>query len=295
MQNFGSIHYVKIHKIVHKKLSFRIFEPSRNRKGRTKTVLLILNKNYMAHHFYKLKEEIRYRFKTRHHKGRGIHSPYLFRLVTSVLQEKHPYYYFNSIESLRKEIYINPASLNKRHFITRHRGAKEARCGQIIFRIIQDAQSETLLELGMSTGLETQYMALANQKARCITMTRSAELAATAQKGFQKQGLKHIELHILEPEETPGNIINELETLDFVLFNQLGSEECLDLFTQCLRKKNNGSIFVFTNIHGKPDTTQTWKKIRVNKNVQVTMDLYNLGIVLFNPELEKRNYVLRTK
>ena len=64
----------------------------------------------MAHRFYNLKGKIRYRLKARHHHGFGIHSPYLFHLITSVLQEQYPYYYFGGIESLRKELYTKPVS-----------------------------------------------------------------------------------------------------------------------------------------------------------------------------------------
>lgn len=250
----------------------------------------------MAHHFYKLKERIRHRIKARHHKGFGIHSPYLFHFINTVIQIKYPYYHFRQIESLRKDLPTNYKSLRYVDFIARRRNKKEAHCGQIIFRIIQNAQFKTLLELGTNLGMETQYMALANLKARCITVTRSAELAALAQKRFQKQGLNHIELKILQSEETPLKVIEKFDNLDFVLFNQsFTSHDILDLFNKCLLKKNNGSIFVFLGIHGRPEMTRAWKKIRTDKDVQVTMDLYNLGIVMFNPELEKKNYVLRTK
>ncbi|MDD4921839.1 MAG: hypothetical protein PHS30_05110 [Bacteroidales bacterium] len=234
----------------------------------------------MAHCLYQLKQQIGYRFKARHYKGFGIHSPYLYHLITSELQGKHPYYSFERIESVRKELNINQ---NK----------KEVHCGQIIFRIIQDAQFMTLLELGTNRGMETQYMAMANQKARCISVTNSAELAVQAQKGFQKQGLNHIDLQLLKPQEKLTGIINQLDKLDFVLFNQLnGAQECLDLFHQCLLRKNDGSIFVFMDIHENGDKTKAWKNILSNHDVQVTIDLYHLGIVLFKPELEKRNYVI---
>ena len=241
----------------------------------------------MAHHFYQLKEAIRYRINARHHQGFGIHSPYLFHFIASVLQGRYPFYCFETIESLRNELYNKPRLFSQQ---------KKAHCGQIIFRIIQDAKYKSLLEIGTSTGMETQYMAFANQRAKCISVTDSAELAAIAQKGFQIQGLKQIELHLLKPEETSETLINKLENLDFVLFNQIPDpEKYQDLFQKCLGKRNNGSIFVFMNIHESPGKTQVWEKIQNHQEVQVTMDLFDLGIILFNPELEKKKYVIRNK
>ncbi|MEA4841398.1 MAG: hypothetical protein VB110_10390 [Bacteroidales bacterium] len=241
----------------------------------------------MAHHFYQLKEVIRYRINARHHKGFGIHSPYLFHLITSVIQGKYPFYCFETIESLRKELNNKPTCFNQQ---------KKTHSGQIIFRIIQDAKFKTLLELGTSSGIETQYMIFANQKARCISITDSAESAAIARKGFQIQGLEQIELHLLKPKEMPEILIDKLENLDFVLFNQISDpQKYQDLFQKCLCKRNNGSIFVFMNMHESPGKTQAWENIRAHQDVQVSIDLFNLGIILFNPEVEKKKYVIRNK
>lgn len=250
----------------------------------------------MAHHLYHLKEKIRYRVKARHHKGFGIHSPYLFHLISSVLQGRHPYYCFGRIETKRQEFNLKPLLAGHPSFVTKHKYRKKAHNRQIIFRIIQDARFRTLLELGTSSGIETQYMALANQKARCITVTKSAGLADAAKKGFQEQGLDQIELHLLKPQDTLSKFIDQLENLDFVLFNQLESPgEEWTLFQQCLVKKNDSSIFVFMNIHENPAKARVWKDIRNSQDIQVAIDLFDLGIVLFNPELEKRKYVIRTK
>jgi len=241
----------------------------------------------MTHHFYQLKGAIRYRINARHHKGFGIHSPYLFHLITSVLQGKYPFYCFETIESLRKELNGKPTCFSRQ---------KKAHNGQIIFRIIQDAKFKTLLELGTSSGIETQYMAFANQKAKCISITDSAESAAVARKGFQRQGLKQIELHLLKPEDRPEKFIENIDNLDFVLFNQIHDPQKYQaLFQKCLCKRNNGSIFVFMNMHESPAKAQEWENIRIHQDVQVSIDLFDLGLILFNPELEKKKYVIRNK
>lgn len=248
----GSIYYVKVWKNVHKNLSFRIFEPAINCKGKIKMTLPI----------YKFKEKIRYRLKTRHHKGHGIHSPYLYRFISSVIQEKYPYYCFEQLEN-------NSEFADS--YLSRQQYKKDKRCGEIIFRIIQNAQFQHLLELGKTTGFETQYMSMANSKAKCISESNTAELATST-------------------------LLNQFKTLDFVFFNKMaGYQYTLDCFNSCLAKKNNDSIFVFKDIHENPDMKKAWKKIKTKEGVQVTMDIFDLGIILFKPELEKRNYVLNTK
>lgn len=248
----------------------------------------------MVHPFYRIKKRIVYRFKTRNRKGHGIHSPYLYRFITSVLQGKNPYYCFKQIEILQKKIISeNSTFLNS---FGKHQQKKEAYVGQILFRIVQDASFNTLLELGTFIGMETQYMAMAKPDARCISVTRSPELAALAQKGFQEQALNHIELHLIKPEQDAASILSELDQLDFVLFNHISdAQEVQDLFKKCLPLNNNGSIFVFMGIHKNSKMDAAWKRISSHSKVQVSIDTYDLGILLFNPELSKKKYVLRTK
>jgi hypothetical protein len=242
---------------------------------------------------YTLKEKIRYRFKTRHYKGFGIHSPFLYRFISFVLEEKKPYYCFNQIENLRQELYFRNGPQRNRSK-SRRWHKKDALCGQTIFRIIQDAQFSTLLEIGITEGMLTHYMALGNPKARCISLTRSAELAAKAAEQFTEQEISQVELKVLKPGESPLTYINSIGHLDFVLFNRLAdSQECLNIFMECLHKKNNGSIFVLLGIHDDPDKVRAWAQIKSLRPVKVTIDLYDLGVVLFNSELEKRNYVIR--
>jgi len=248
----------------------------------------------MVHPFYRMKKRIFYRFKTRNYKGHGIHSPYLYRFITSVLQEKNPYYCFKQIEALRKKIYSENFSILKNH--SKRLRNKDAYNSQIIFRIIQDAPFKTLLELGTYIGIETLYMAMAKPNARCLSITKSAELAALAQKSFQEQELDKIDLRFIKPEDDFKTTLSELDSLDFVLFNYISDpQETLELFKKCLPLNNIGSIFVLMDIHKNQKMDAVWKKIKNHAEVQISIDTYDLGILLFNPELSKKNYVLRTK
>ena len=58
---------------------------------------------------------VRLYYKTRHHRGHGIHSPFVFSLITKVIEEKKPYYKYKDIASLlakHPEIKQNPNKYN---------------------------------------------------------------------------------------------------------------------------------------------------------------------------------------
>jgi len=60
-----------------------------------------------------------------------------------------------------------------------------------------------------------------------------------------------------------------------------------------LSKANKNSIFVFDDIHWSDGMDKAWKYICKNSKSVVTIDLFSMGIVFFNPELNKHNYKIK--
>ena len=61
-----------------------------------------------------------------------------------------------------------------------------------------------------------------------------------------------------------------------------------------LKKVNTESILIFEGIHERKEIESSWEKIKMHKEVKLTIDLYKLGIVFFRQEqLEKENFTIR--
>jgi len=50
---------------------------------------------------------------------------------------------------------------------------------------------------------------------------------------------------------------------------------------------------VFDDIHWSQEMNEAWEQIKLHPQVQVTIDLFQLGIVFFKKELSKEHFVLR--
>lgn len=265
--------------------------------------LRIRHKN-ITHRLRRWKERIHFQFRTNHRKGFGIHSPYLYRFITVVLQNKYPYYCFKDIENRadaattssfcpETTLWKYPGENTPGETDARQTQKNNAACRQILFRIIQDARFENLLEIGASTGLETLYMQFANPKARCVTATDSPALTAILQRRFYANAVENIYIQTLDKENNLENITNSFKRIDFVLFNRVNTEQLWEGFHLCQSKRKNNAIFAVLDIHKNADKARVWKNIQKNEDVRVTIDLYHMGIILFHPELQKKAYTIK--
>lgn len=64
------------------------------------------------------------------------------------------------------------------------------------------------------------------------------------------------------------------------------------LFNECMKYAHNDTVFVFEGIKASRKMREFWEEICACPEVTVTLDLYSLGIVLFNKKLHKRDYIV---
>lgn len=183
-----------------------------------------------------------------------------------VLNTKWPYYAFEVLDALHPK--------KDGHGVLRLKQNEPHRVERMIFRIVQDLQPSTMLEIGNVNGIETQYMTHACPKATCYSIAYAAE-----SKG--EQSLKAA--------------LSNVDSLDFVLFNAPAErQKRMNEFKYCLQKMNEGSLFVIKHIHQTPEQAFTWKMMRSHPEVRASIDLYSLGILFFKNDLPKCKLRIKT-
>lgn len=239
--------------------------------------------------------------------GFGVHSPYVYEFIQSVLKEKHPFYAFEKIEAIRKQMLAD----NSKIFVTdygtgtdRERAVseiaqhalKEPAMAQILFRIVHHHQYKNILELGTSLGISSMYMASASVGCQVITLEGCPAISALAQQNFDRLGLKHIKLINCNIDEQLSSILSTLNKLDFVFIDANHRyEPLMRYFETCLNHADEKAIFVIDDIYWSAEMEKAWKEIKEHNMVKATIDIYHMGIVFLNPMLQKRHYVVRTK
>jgi predicted O-methyltransferase YrrM len=239
----------------------------------------------------------------------GIHSPFVFDLYNDVIVDTIPFYVYEDIESIRAKLLltdmpikiedhgagssVNSSSTRPVKDIAKNT-LKSAKYGQLLFRLVNRFKPKTILELGTSLGVSTMYLAAPSKETKVITVEGCPNTAKVADVNFKKIGLANIELVNNTFDEFLPKHLASVNELDFVFFDGNHQEEATkNYFNRCLEKTTQDSVFVFDDIHWSEGMTEAWDYIKAHPKVTTTIDLFFVGIVFFNPDLSKEDFVLK--
>ena len=244
-------------------------------------------------------------FTARHTGGHGVHSPFLFNFTNFVIYEKNPFYAYKAIEDIRKSLLKDKREIAVTDFGTGNnrqktiksiarRSLKEAKYGQLLFRIVNSFTCQNVLELGTSLGITTSYLASVSRKTSCTTIEGCAETAKVAADGFKKLGLDNVNQIIGNIDEILPDVLDDNTNLDFVFIDANHRyEPLMRYFEQILPNLNDNSVLIVDDLYWSAEMEKAWKSIKKHPKVSATIDLFQLGIVFFNPQLNKKDYKMR--
>jgi predicted O-methyltransferase YrrM len=248
-----------------------------------------------------------YRFKSTN--KHGVHSPFVYELLTNVIYNKTGYYTYQAIEELRGKLLtsrkiiectdLGAGSLknnSKKKSIKQiaRNTLKSPKYAQLIFRLVNHFQPKQIIELGTSLGITTAYMASVNSKANITTIEGCNEIADVAKQNFEHLELKNIEQLTGNFDSVLPEVLNKKEKPDFVFFDgNHRKEPTLNYFKQCMQKAHDGSVFIFDDIYWSAEMKEAWEEIKQNDRVTVSIDLFYMGIVFFRKEQAKQHFIIR--
>lgn len=245
-----------------------------------------------------------FKFLTKSTNEHGVHSPFVYDLVTKCFYDKQPKEIYKIIESYRIDLLQDDRiievkdfgagsrvfSSNKRKVsaIAKNAGITRKRA-KLLARLISYLNIQKSLELGTSLGIATIAMKEATE---IDTLEGCPETATIAQKQFKKYKINNIKLHIDEFAKSFPKIANK--TYDLVYFDGNHQKEAtLSYFEQLLSTAHNDSVFIFDDIHWSKEMTEAWEIIKNHPEVTVTIDTFFWGFVFFRKEQAKEHFIIR--
>ncbi len=253
---------------------------------------------------------LRYYLTSSNGKGHGVHSPFVFDFITQVLTSKKHYYAYETVEALREKLKLDKKVLlindlgagslvsggNQRSIASiANAAAKPKKYGQLLFRIANYYQPTIILELGTSLGITTSYLALGNQQANVVTLEGSLSIAEKALENFKTLELKNTRLVQGNFDDTLEKVLAALSSVSMVFVDgNHRKQPTLRYFDQLLPFLNKESIIVLDDIHWSSEMTSAWKIICNHPKSILTIDLFFIGLVFFNPAFKvKQNFSIR--
>jgi len=247
----------------------------------------------------------------------GVHSPFVFDLVTNCFYDKTNYFEYENIIDYKKSLIEDKTKINvtdfgagSRVFKTNRREVSKiakvagisTQRAKLLFRLINYFQPSTFLELGTSLGIATYSAAIALKKTKIISVEGCKETSLFTSNKFLK-------CFNLEQLENINFINSEFEIFlhDFdkstfsvtdwnmVYFDGNHSKEAtLRYFDILIGTTTNKTVWIFDDIHWSLDMEEAWETIKNHPKVTVTIDTFQWGIVFFRVEQEKEHFIIRT-
>ncbi len=237
----------------------------------------------------------------------GVHSPFVYNLVTQCFYDNTKYLEYKNIEAYRKSLLKNKSTIKVTDLgvgsskiksttrsiskMAKHAGTPLQRA-KLLFRLVQYFKSKHILELGTSLGIASQAMRLGNTEATIISIEGCPNLAAFTKANFLNHKLKPINFITGDFKEVLSNLTNN--SYDFIFFDGNHTKTAtLNYFNTLLPTIHNDSVFIFDDIYWSKEMTEAWEAIKEHPQVTVTIDTFYWGFVFFRKEQHKEHFKIR--
>ena len=238
----------------------------------------------------------------------GVHSPFVFDLITSCFYKKKGKNDLTIFLNYKKQLSKNTSLLEisnfnfisnllfsnkrKRSRIVKDLGISNERAGLLI-NIIQYLKPKSILEIGTSLGFGTVALSSAQESSKITTLDENEKTVNIIKELFKKNTFKPIKFLTDDFEITLPRVFNN-NTYDFIYFKgSYANKITLKYFESSLSSIHNDSVFLFENIHSNKESEKVWKYIKKHNKVTVTIDTFLWGFVFFRKEQEKEHFIIR--
>ena len=237
--------------------------------------------------------------KTFHRKGHGIHSPFVFDLITNVVEQRLPFYAYKDIDLIRLHLRLHDQPIlyrGKKYSIEKYlqKQAVTKKEGELLFRLTNHYKPHAILSVGSSMGLAPFYLTAFSSDSQCVTLECENDIATITCNNIKKKTNSSIKIIQGEYSDSLPEALSELQQIDCIYLNkELSTEELTKIYRAILPSIHDESLIIISGIHTSPEKRSFWKQVCEDGKITVSVDLYQLGLIFFRPKLHKRMYKSR--
>ena len=235
--------------------------------------------------------------KARHRHGHGIHSPFLFRLITEVMENKGNFSAWpllrgadenvrNMLKILDMKSYhaggIPEKGYSSREIKRMH--MLPERFDRLLFRLVNEFCPKGITFYGSTFGVTLLALAMADRR-----ITVSAQVENDHYRSFCRRLAEVYEAENLNISGS-GNLV----PADFVVIQHpLDPLFCDRLISDILMESGYGGVIVLCGIHHSDKMEEIWNRYKVSQTVRISLDIFEMGILICRQGLQKEDFVLR--
>lgn len=241
----------------------------------------------------------------------GVHSPFVYDLVTQCFYDRQKHSAYKKLKNYRESLLKNTHSISVTDFgagskvfksnqrqvnaIAKNVGISPKRAA-LLYRITHYFKPTTMLEIGTSLGLATSALHLGNPEATLMTLEGCPNTLAVAKEHFQQNGfaLENISFINTEFAASLQNPTITTQKFGLIYFDGNHSKQAtLNYFNLLLPTITNDTVWIFDDIYWNQGMAEAWQEIKRDKNVTISIDTYQWGLVFFRKEQQKEHFTIR--
>jgi predicted O-methyltransferase YrrM len=255
--------------------------------------------------FYQITQYLKFLLKSSNQ--HGVHSPFVYHLVTKCFYDKTNYEAYKDIINYKKGLLKNNTKIKITDLgagslvtaqkervvseISKNAGSTIKRA-KLFYRLASYLQPQSVLELGTSLGIATNAMSLGNPTSNITTIEGCSNISEFSKSNFKNYNLKNVKLITGDFNDVTKTLTSN--TYDLIFFD--GNHQkipTLNYFETLLETAHNDSVFIFDDIYWSKDMAEAWGTIKKHPKVTVTVDTFFWGFVFFRKEQVKEDFVIR--
>ena len=259
--------------------------------------------------FFRSVKYLKYILLSRHRKGHGIHSPFVFDLVSRVFRNKTEPEIVFKVEQIRKKLIADERTILVHDLGSRSESSKEyiKRVADIAkkspvtrkyCRFLSSMAAEfgnpLIIELGTSLGISTMYMAATCKETPLVTIEGCQSIAAIAKENFIDAGIENIKI-IEGPFDEILPVVLESGMIPGLVFidGNHRKEPVIKYFNQIAEISDSRTAVIIDDISYSGEMAEAWNEIKLHKKVSVSIDINRMGILFFREGINHNNYIIR--
>jgi predicted O-methyltransferase YrrM len=239
----------------------------------------------------------------------GVHSPFVFELITQILVRNGDFYFFKKASEHRNELIRNKteievldlgagSKMHKSHKrkvsdIARH-ALQPALSAEALFRLVAHFKPENILEMGTSLGLTTAYLASANVKSKVISLEGAPEICKIAKQNWEKWNVANVQMIEGDFADTLESALTQMKIVDFALVDgNHRFQPTIDYVERIEQSCHEWSVIVLDDIHWSEEMEAAWDFLRKRPSVSLSLDFFHFGILFYRKGRVKEHFRLR--
>jgi len=248
-----------------------------------------------------------YKLFARHRKGFGLHSPFVFHLVSKVLKREDDEA-LKQIAEWRKKLIKSKIAIStsdtgagsKAHNSNKRtvgqivrRSSIPHKYGRVLYSLVKEFKPTTVIELGTGIGISTAYLAKACSECIVFSVEGDKEKMNFAAKSLEQLEMKNVTLLNGKFKDLlQGLYNNAVHPILIFVDGDHSYEGTMSYFSEILKSLNPEIIVVFDDIRWSPEMERAWSSIKSDAEVVLSIDLFFMGIVFFRKGMYKQDFVI---